>query len=157
VTRLVDLAEVSAQIAASSARSVKTKRLAEILRAADTDDVPAVVAWLSGELLQRRIGVGWAALSSVPPAASAPSLTVGEVNRALSEMAEASGAGSQTRRAALLLDLMTRSTEVEQAFLRALLAGNLRQGALVGVMSDAIAAAAGGCGERGPSRDDAPR
>jgi DNA ligase-1 len=143
VTRLADVAEASAEIATTGARSAKTKRLAAVLRAAQTEDVPAVVAWLSGELLQRRIGVGWAALSTMPPAASAPSLAVAEVNRAFSEMAEASGAGSQTRRSALLLDVMSRATEVEQVFLRGLLAGNLRQGALAGVMSDAIAAAAG--------------
>jgi DNA ligase-1 len=143
LTRLADVAEASAEIAATGARSAKTKRLAGVLRAAETEDVPTIVAWLSGELLQRRVGVGWAALSTVPPAASAASLTVAEVNRAFSEMAEASGAGSQTRRSALLLDVMSRSTEVEQVFLRGLLAGNLRQGALAGVMSDAIAAAAG--------------
>jgi DNA ligase 1 len=101
------------------------------------------VAWLSGELLQRRIGVGWAALSAMPLAASEPSLTVAAVNRAFSDMAQASGAGSQGRRSALLQDIMSKSTAVEQAFLRGLLAGNLRQGALAGVMSDAIALAAG--------------
>jgi DNA ligase 1 len=143
LTRLADVAVASAEIATTRARSAKTKRLAAVLRAADTDDVPTIVAWLSGELLQRRIGVGWAALATVPPAATVPSLTVAEVHRAFSEMAEASGAGSQTRRSALLLDVMSKSTEVEQAFLRALLAGNLRQGALAGVMSDAIATAAG--------------
>jgi DNA ligase-1 len=143
MTPLVDVAQASAEIATTGARSAKTKRLAAVLRAADTDDVPAIVAWLSGELLQRRIGVGWAALATVPPAAAAPSLTVTEVNRAFAEMAEVSGAGSQTRRSALLLDLMSRSTEVEQVFLRGLLAGNLRQGALAGVMSDAIASVAG--------------
>jgi DNA ligase-1 len=137
------VAGASAEIATIRARSAKTKRLAEVLRAADVEDVPAIVAWLSGELLQRRIGVGWAALSTVPPVASASSLLVEAVNRAFSEMAEASGPGSQTRRSALLLDLMSKSTEVEQLFLRALLAGNLRQGALAGVMSDAIASAAG--------------
>jgi DNA ligase 1 len=143
LTRLGYVAEASAEIATTGARSAKTKRLAAVLRAADNDDVPAVVAWLSGELLQRRIGVGWAALATVPPAASASSLTVAEVNRAFSEMAEASGAGSQTRRSALLLDVMSKATEVEQVFLRGLLAGNLRQGALAGLMSDAIATAAG--------------
>jgi DNA ligase 1 len=143
LTRLLDVAEASAEIATIRARSAKTKRLAEVLRAADVEDVPAIVAWLSGELLQRRVGVGWAALSTVPPVASASSLLVEAVNRAFSEMAEASGPGSQTRRSALLLDLMSKSTEVEQVFLRALLAGNLRQGALAGVMSDAIASAAG--------------
>jgi DNA ligase-1 len=143
VTRLLDVAEASAEIATTGARSAKTKRLAEVLQAADLDDVPKIVAWLSGELLQRRIGVGWAALSTMPPASSTPSLTVQAVNHAFSEMAGASGSGSQTRRSALLLDLMSSATEVEQVFLRALLAGNLRQGALAGVMSDAIAKAAG--------------
>jgi DNA ligase 1 len=143
LTRLVDVAQVSFDIATTRARSAKTKRLAEVLRAADLEDVPKIVAWLSGELLQRRIGVGWAALSSVPPAASVPSLAVEAVNRAFSEMAGASGPGSQTRRTALLLELMSKSIEVEQGFLRGLLAGNLRQGALAGVMSDAIATAAG--------------
>jgi DNA ligase-1 len=143
MTRLSDVAAASAEIATTGARSAKTKRLAELLRAADADDVPALVAWLSGELLQRRIGVGWAALSTKPASASEASLTVAEVNRAFAEMAEASGPGSQTRRSALLLDVMSRSTEVEQAFLRGLISGNLRQGALAGVMSDAIAIAAG--------------
>jgi DNA ligase-1 len=143
LTRLLDVAEGSVQIAATAARSTKTKQLAALLRAADPDDVGTVVAWLSGELLQRRVGVGFAALSSVPPAASQPSLAVAEVNRAFAEMASASGPGSQTRRAALLSEIMTNSTEVEQAFLRGLLAGNLRQGALAGVMVEAIAAAAG--------------
>jgi DNA ligase-1 len=142
MTGLADVAEASAEIATTGARSAKTKRLASVLRAADIDDVPAVVAWLSGELLQRRIGVGWAALSTMPPAASVPSLTVQGVNRAFAEMAEDSGTGSQTRRSALLLDLMSKATEVEQLFLRGLLAGNLRQGALAGVMSEAIATAA---------------
>jgi DNA ligase-1 len=143
LTRLLDVAEASAVIATTAARSAKTKRLAAVLRAADTEDVPAIVAWLSGELLQRRIGVGWAALATMPKAAAVPSLTVAEVSRAFSEMAEASGAGSQRRRSALLLDVMSKSTAVEQLFLRGLLAGNLRQGALAGVMSDAIATAAG--------------
>jgi len=143
LTRLLDVAEASAQIATTGARSAKTKRLAEVLHAADLADVPTIVAWLSGELLQRRIGVGWAALSTMPPAASTPSLTVDGVNRAFAEMAEAAGTGSQTRRSALLLDVMSKSMEAEQAFLRSLLAGNLRQGALAGVMSDAIALAAG--------------
>ena len=72
MTRLADVAEASTQIAATAARSAKKTQLAAALRAADTEDVPTIVAWLSGELLQRRVGVGWAALSSMPPAASAP-------------------------------------------------------------------------------------
>jgi DNA ligase 1 len=143
MTRLADVAEASSAIAQARARSAKTRLLAAALQNADVDDVPIVVAWLSGELAQRRVGVGWAALSTVPPAAEAPSLTVAEVNGAFAEMANASGPGSQTLRSNLLLSIMSKSTEVEQAFLRGLLAGNLRQGALGGVMIDAIATAAG--------------
>ena len=66
LTRLVDIAEASVQIASTAARSAKTKQLAALLRAADTEDVPTIVAWLSGELLQRRIGVGFAALWPSP-------------------------------------------------------------------------------------------
>src|SRR5260221_11511590 len=139
MTRLFDIGEASAEIATTGARSAKTKRLAAVLRAAALDDVPAIVAWLSGELLQRRIGVGWAALATVPPPASAPSLMVAEVNRAFIEMSEASGTGSQTRRASLLLDVMSRSIEVEQTFLRGLPAGNFRQGALCAAMFEPIA------------------
>lgn len=140
MTSLLSLAEASAAIATESARSAKTKRLAELLRGGD---VATIVAWLSGELVQRRIGVGWASLGArVPPAESA-SLTVAEVNAAFAEMAEASGPGSQTLRATRLAEIMGRATEVEQAFLRGLLAGNLRQGALAGVMMDAVAKAAG--------------
>lgn len=143
MTALAIVAEASAAIAGTSARSAKTKRLAEVLRAADIDDVLTIVAWLSGELVQRRIGVGWAALSTVPPAAAESSLVVGDLNRIFEAMAEASGPGSQTTRAAKLSDVMSKATEVEQAFLRGLLAGNLRQGALAGVMVDAITKAAG--------------
>jgi DNA ligase-1 len=139
--KLVDVATASADVAAASARSAKTKRIVEVLKAATKEDVPAVVAWLSGELLQRRTGVGWASLSTMPPVAAEATLTVHEVNAALAEMAEMAGPGSQGRRSALLNDILSRANDVEQAFLRALLAGNLRQGALAGVMVDAIAKA----------------
>lgn len=145
--QLFDVATASTDIATSSARSAKTKRIVSLLKSAvdagALDDVPAIVAWLSGELLQRRIGVGWASIASLPAPALEPSLDVGEVNRAFVEMAEVSGPGSNGRRAELLTGMMTRATEVEQQFLRALVAGNLRQGALAGVMADAIAKAAG--------------
>jgi DNA ligase-1 len=142
MTTLLAVAEASAEIAGESARGVKTKRLAAVLHDADIADVATIVAWLSGELVQRRVGVGWAALATIPPAAASPSLVVADVNRAFAEMAEASGPGSQTLRSAKLFDTMSKATPVEQTFLRGLLAGNLRQGALAGVMVEAIAKAA---------------
>jgi len=139
---LVDVAGASADVAASSARLAKIARIAELLRRAGREDVAIVVSWLSGELTQRQIGVGWASLRSVPAAAAEPTLTVAEVERRFGEIGATAGRGSQARRAQLLADLFSAATDVEQTFLRRLLTGELRQGALVGVMADAVAKAA---------------
>jgi DNA ligase-1 len=143
---LLDVATASAEVGAASARSRKVARLADLLRrAGDHDDprlISVVVAWLSGELLQRQIGVGWASLRSLPEPAEEPGLSVLEVDDRFSEIRAVTGQGSQARRAALLADLFGRATAIEQTLLRRLLAGELRQGALIGVMADAVAVAA---------------
>jgi DNA ligase-1 len=144
---LLDVATASTDVGASSARLAKIARIADLLRHAgdegDADLVAIVVSWLSGELPQRQIGVGWAALRSLPAPAVDPSLTVSEVDARFTDIGAVSGKGSQARRAELIADLFGRATDVEQAFLRRLLGGELRQGALVGVMADAVAKAAG--------------
>ncbi|RZT19330.1 DNA ligase-1 [Mycobacterium sp. BK558] len=142
---LVEVARASADVAASSSRRTKTGRLGDLLRVAaaeDPDAVAVVVSWLSGELTQRQIGVGWAALRSVPAPGAEPRLTVGEVEALFTEIGTTAGKGSQARRAELLSRLFAAATDVEQTFLRRLLGGELRQGALVGVMADAVASAA---------------
>ncbi len=142
---LVDVARASADVAAASARLAKVARLAELLRLAgdeaDPRQVAIVVSWLSGELTQRQIGVGWAALRSPPQPAQEPSLAVREVDDGFATIGLVSGKGSQARRAELLAGLFGAATDVEQLFLRRLLTGELRQGALVGVMADAVAKA----------------
>jgi DNA ligase 1 len=139
---LADLVAVSNAVAATPARSTKVKLIADCLRAAGADEVAVVTAYLSGELLQRRTGVGWAALRDLRAGAAEPALTVAEVDAAFAQVAADSGAGSQGRRAAALAALFGRATEREQHFLRALATGELRQGALDGVMADAVAKAA---------------
>jgi DNA ligase-1 len=140
---LFDVATASAEVGATSSRLAKTARIADVLAAAEPDEVAVVVSWLSGELPQRQIGVGWASLRALPPPASEPSLQVHAVNDAFTEIGAASGKGSQARRAGLLGELFAAATEVEQTFLRRLLGGELRQGALLGVMTEAVAKAAG--------------
>jgi DNA ligase-1 len=141
---LIDVATTSAEVGGSAARRAKITRIAELLSHAKSDPklVTIVVSWLSGELPQRQIGVGWAALRSLPPAATQPSLTVIGVDAALATIGAVSGKGSQARRAELVAELFSSGTETEQTFLRRLLTGELRQGALAGVMADAVAAAA---------------
>ncbi|HZC74270.1 MAG TPA: ATP-dependent DNA ligase [Jatrophihabitans sp.] len=139
---LADVAAASAEVGGISSRLGKIARLAAALKAAGPEDVAIVVSWLSGELPQRQIGVGWAALRSLPEAAAAPSLTVAEVDGAFTESRATAGAGSQAKRAAQLAALFGAATEAEQTFLRRLIGGELRQGALIGVMADAVAKAA---------------
>jgi DNA ligase 1 len=139
---LAEVAAASAEVGSTSSRLAKIARLATLLTAAEPDEVAIVVSWLSGELPQRQIGVGWAALRTVPSPAAAASLTVALVDAAFTEIGATSGTGSQSRRAALLASLFGAATESEQTFLRRLLGGELRQGALIGVMADAVAKAA---------------
>jgi ATP-dependent DNA ligase I len=141
----VDLAAVVTtwrDVAATSSRTAKITRVADLLREAGPDGATVVVPWLSGDLRQRRTGVGWAALRDAPPPAAAASLSVGEVDAAFERMAGLAGSGSATQRRALVQDLFARATVDEQAFLRGLVSGELRQGALEGVMIEAIARAA---------------
>jgi DNA ligase-1 len=144
--QLIDVADTSAEVGATSARLAKIALIAALLRRAGAEGDPklvaVVVSWLSGELPQRQIGVGWAALRSLPPPADAPSLIVLEVDATFSEIGQVAGKGSQARRAELVNGLFATATESEQTFLRRLLGGELRQGALAGVMADAVAKAA---------------
>ncbi|HTE63367.1 MAG TPA: ATP-dependent DNA ligase [Solirubrobacteraceae bacterium] len=150
--RLAELAEASAAVAATPARNEKIAALAELLRRAGPDEVAPVVSWLSGELTQRQIGVGWALLRERPealedvaaatPGAPAASLTVADVESAFTAIGALGGPGSVAGRRAAVRDLFARATADEQAFLTRLLLGDLRQGALAGVMADAVAKAA---------------
>ena len=140
--RFSDLADTSTAVTAAPARTAKIALLAELLRAAGPREVPIAVHYLSGELPQRQIGVGWATLRELPGPAAEPELQLAEVDRILAEVGATVGTGSQGRRRTLLAGLFGRATAGEQAFLRGLLTGELRQGALDGVMTDAIAKAA---------------
>lgn len=147
VVLLVELALTSEAVAATSRRSVKIDKMAALLRTASPAEVPVVVAFLSGELLQRQIGVGYAALADLlaEPAAglTVPTLTVAETDAVFSEVGAVTGTGTQAGRRRLLADLFGRATSAERGFLARLLSGELHQGALAGVMIEAVARAAG--------------
>ena len=139
---LAEVAAASADVAATSSRLAKITRLSEVLRQAEPDDIAVIVSWLAGELPQRQIGVGWATLRSLPEPAAAPTLTVREVDAAFTAIGAIRGAGSKDRRADALAEIFTSATAPEQLFVRRLLGGELRQGALLGVMTEAVARAA---------------
>jgi DNA ligase-1 len=138
---LADLADTWAALAATSSRTAKATRLAHTLTGLGGSDVTLAVSYLSGELPQRQIGVGWASLREMPAPAVTSSLTAADVDEAATAIGTAAGAGSQQRRRELLADLLGRATEPEQQFLARLLLGDLRQGALLGVMTEALARA----------------
>jgi ATP-dependent DNA ligase I len=139
---LTEIAEVSRAVATTSARLAKIETLAGALRQAGPLEVPIAVAYLSGELPQRQIGVGWAMLRDGFPPADRPTLTLTDVDAGFSAIGAVSGKGSAAVRKALVSELFGRATEDEQRFLSGLLSGELRQGALEGVMTEAVARAA---------------
>ncbi len=152
---LTELADASAAVAGTSARGAKIERIAALLGRVPPEEVPAAVAFLSGELLQGQIGVGYAALGELlrpgaprhdpaPPDAvpAGAALTLTDVNAAFAAIGAVTGPGSQLERRRLLAELFGRATEREREFLVRLLAGDLGQGALEGIMTDAVAKAA---------------
>ncbi|MDH4170378.1 MAG: ATP-dependent DNA ligase, partial [Acidimicrobiia bacterium] len=140
---LAAIVATSAAVAATSSRKEKTRRLADLLADLDPDEVEPAAAILVGEPRQGRIGVGWSTLARVATTpADSPSITITDLDDALTAVAATTGPGSSARRDTLLGDLLARATAAEDQFLRSLLGGELRQGALGGLMAEAIAKAA---------------
>ena len=137
-----ELVEASGAVRATSSRNAKVEALAVVLRGVSPAETPPAVAWLSGELTQRQIGVGWASLRDLPAPAAEPTLGIAEVEAAFTHIGRLAGPGSQAARREAVRDLLSRATEAEQRFLAALLIGDLGQGALAGLMVDAVATAA---------------
>jgi DNA ligase-1 len=145
MVQFADVVATSAAVTATRSRKAKTQALAQLLGAtSDPDELPVVVGFLTGEPRQGRFGIGWSSLATLDgTAATVPELTARDVDAALEALAQTSGAGSADRRHQQLTSLFSRATADEQRFLVGLLTGELRQGALEGVMLEAVASAAG--------------
>ncbi|MGI8458136.1 MAG: ATP-dependent DNA ligase [Propionibacteriaceae bacterium] len=135
------IADATVALAATRSRLAKRAIIAAVVRDTTVDDVEVTVSYLSGSLRQRRTGIGWRSMVELPPPAAEPTLTVTEVDDAMSAAAELTGAGSAGRRTAVVQQLFGRATVVEQSLLRGLVVGELRQGALEAQVQDGIAAA----------------
>jgi len=141
--QLAAIVEASQRVAETRSRLAKRDTIASCLRSAIGDEIEIAVAYLSGETRQGRIGIGYATLAALRGAhAAQPALTLLDVDSTLGGIAATTGKGSAGARNEQLRALFQRATEAEQDFLVRLLVGELRQGALEGVMIDAIAAAA---------------
>ena len=139
-----ELASASVASAETPKRSEKVELFADAFRRCGSDEIEAAVAFATGETLAGRLGVGWATLRDVrPPPAAEATLSVSEVSRVIDALASVSGAGSVARRRELLHELLAQATEPEQRMLTAIIGGELRQGALAGVVTASVAAASG--------------
>jgi DNA ligase-1 len=142
MTLLADVVAASRSVSETSSRSGKVAILAELLRGLDASEVPAAVGFLAGTPRQGRVGVGYATLHGIEvPSATAPTVTIAELDRTIAEVEGTTGGGSAATRNRILGDLLGRATEEETRFVKELLTGGLRQGALGGLMVDAIAKA----------------
>lgn len=140
---LIDVVWVSEAVTRTSARLGKVGHLAELLGRVGAGEAEIAISYLSGELPQRQVGVGWRGLQDLPDPKLAATATLTDVDALLSKIKEVAGQGSQATRKALVTQLFAGLTSQEQAFLLKLLGGELRQGALDGVMIEAIAKASG--------------
>jgi DNA ligase-1 len=143
--KLATVAETSRRVADAKGRRDKIGLLAALLRDAPVDEIEIAAAYLSGTVPQDKLGLGWATIQGAMPDTSAESASVelAAVNTALDLIARTTGKGSAEVRQRLLRDLLSRLTAEEQRFLADLIVGELRQGALEGLVVEAIAHAAG--------------
>src|SRR5580658_10416134 len=141
---LANVVETSGRVAATSKRLAKIELLADLLTQLSMDEIEIVVSFLSGSTRQGRTGVGFAVVrdSHAAPAKTA-TLEVLDVDRALASLGDATGRGSELQKRAQLESLMALATGEEQQFLKELLLGGLRQGAMEGLMFEALAKASG--------------
>ncbi|HET6152327.1 MAG TPA: ATP-dependent DNA ligase [Marmoricola sp.] len=139
---LADLAATSTAVASTRSRLEKRSLIATLLSAAPPEEIELAATYLSGTLRQRRTGVGWRGVGELPAPAPEPTLGLREVDAALQAISELSGPGSAGARKEQVGALFGALTAEEQSFLRALITGGVRQGALDSVMLDAIAVAA---------------
>jgi DNA ligase-1 len=139
------IVETSSNVTKTAGRLAKIERLADLLRTAAPSEIVAVSSYLTGALRQPRIGVGFSLLQRVVSAAAAEesTLTLADVDDTLTRLEGASGKGSAKLRESMLRALFERATKDEQEFLFRLITGEVRQGALEGVMIEAVARAAG--------------
>ena len=144
MTLLAEVVRTSAQVAATSSRLAKTTFIAESLKRLQAEEVEIALPWLSGELRQGKLALGYATLrSAMNGPAHEPTLTVADVDAAFERLKGLKGKGSAGQRAEQLKSLFSKATTQEQDFLLRLVVGELRQGALEGVMLEAVAAAGG--------------
>jgi DNA ligase-1 len=143
-TLLSTLVDTSLKLSEQSGRNRKIALIAEFLRGLAPEEIAIAVAYLSGVTLHGPRGIGWATIRDAEPPThvDTPELTLCDVDAELSRTARLSGAGSTTERKRVLGSLFARATVQEREFLARMLIGELRQGALEGLMIDAVAAAA---------------
>jgi len=141
LARLVDAVN---RVRATTKKSEKVRLLAEVLRETGGHDTVLTALYLSGSLPQGKIGIGWNVIQKAMQDASAAGepLTLLDVDRTLAALAAERGSGSTERRVTELGRLFSRAAPAERQFLSHLIIGEIRQGALEGVLLDAIAAAA---------------
>lgn len=142
MTLLAQIAHASAQIAGTPSRLGKIGLAAECLRKLGGEEVEIALSFLSGELRQGKLSIGFAQLRhALGRPAAAPVVSLAQVDAVFQQLKSISGKGSAERRQDALRRLFETSTSMEQDFLVRLISGELRQGALEGVMLEAVAAA----------------
>lgn len=144
-----DLAGLARRLEGLKSRTEKVGILAQTLRGLSPEEGEIVVRLLTGrvfpEYSEVNLGVGWSLLSAAyrsvkgSPALFLRPLTVSEVYRRLSEIAQATGEESRRRKLKLLQALFASMDEVELEYLIRFITGEPRIGANEGMVLEALA------------------
>jgi DNA ligase-1 len=141
--QLHQLVTVSSRVAATSGRLEKIALLAELIAQLDPAEIEIAIGFLIGWPRQGKLGIGWATVRDHrPPPAPVPELELASIDWVFETIKGLKGKGSSGQRSELFAALLSRATAPEQEFLGALALGEVRQGALEGVVSAAVARAA---------------
>ncbi|MEO8827218.1 ATP-dependent DNA ligase [Lapillicoccus sp.] len=141
---LNDVVQTAVEVTATASRLAKVAALAELLRRVPVDEIAPTVGFLVGRVRQGRVGVGYrtvAALMGDP--ADEASLTVADLDGLFDLLLATEGVGSSSARTEALRAVALRATAEEQSFISRVLLGEMRTGALEGILVDGIASAAG--------------
>ncbi|WP_203568529.1 ATP-dependent DNA ligase [Aestuariimicrobium ganziense] len=140
---LNEVVATSGQVASTRSRKQKIALLAACLTSAHAQgaDLEVIASWLAGRLRQRRTGVGWRSVHDLPAPAASPTLTTAQVEDTFAALGAVAGQGSRTSRSGAVEQLFSAATDDEQQWLRGIITGEVRQGALDALVQEALAVA----------------
>ncbi|RJR32776.1 MAG: ATP-dependent DNA ligase [Desulfobacteraceae bacterium] len=141
--KIEEVVEASERLRATAGKKAKVSILADLLRRSRGKETYLLAHYLVGSIPSGKIGIGWRTIQNAMEglSSSGGSVEIHEVQKYLEDLSRVKGSGSAQRKTGTLRELFGRLRQDERSFLTGLLLGELRQGALEGLVLEALAIA----------------